>query len=120
MPGIKPGMTAERAARVIQIVIAGLGPRIFFMNRAPSLHASWPGLARPSTSCAWKVVDARHKAGHDSGEAARAIQIVIAGLGPAMTSGNALPLYCLARTPQGTEPFHSSEASLTPLPACLH
>jgi hypothetical protein len=35
-----------------------------------------------------EVVDARHKAGHDSGEAARAIQIVIAGLDPRITQSS--------------------------------
>jgi hypothetical protein len=33
---------------------------------------SWPGLSRPSTTCFKKKdVDARHKAGHDDGEAER-------------------------------------------------
>src|SRR6478752_6012608 len=39
-----------------------------------SLSSSWPGLSRPSTSrrpCKIKDVDARHKAGHDGGEAVR-------------------------------------------------
>src|SRR5215213_1457644 len=36
-------------------------------SRRGSLFSSWPGLARPSTTCFrnGKDVDARHKAGHD-------------------------------------------------------
>jgi hypothetical protein len=34
------------------------------------INPSWPGLSRPSTSLLKKKdVDARHKAGHDGGEA---------------------------------------------------
>src|SRR4051812_8071454 len=50
------------------------------MSDAAIASASWPGLARPPTTCGadrGKVMDGRHEAGHDTGERPRRLLTIL-------------------------------------------